>query len=164
MNFRKACTLSCMIVALAVSAYAQEGGDPRVKKALDSLGLKYSVNSSNNFKVVYRMEDDADRSHLVFIVSKTSTYRSVEIREIWSIAAVLNEYPGEDVVKRLMTMNSTTKIGAWAIEASEDGEVWVMYTVKIPYDVSPKQLNDTVYFVAEVCDELEAELTGDDEY
>jgi len=34
----------------------------------------------------------------------------------------------------------------------------------VPADLSADELNDIIYFVAEVCDELEVELTGDDEY
>ena len=166
--FRAIATIMVMsLVAIPVVAQgSSEAGkaDPRVAQALDSLGLKYSVNSSNNYKVVYSMEDGSGRSHLAFVVSKTSKYRSLEIREIWSIAAILDEYPDAEVVDYMFTMNSTTKIGAWAIEVSDDGEVWVMYTVKVPADLSADELNDIIYFVAEVCDELEVELTGDDEY
>ncbi|HOZ72259.1 MAG TPA: hypothetical protein PLW80_04230 [Spirochaetales bacterium] len=166
--FRAIATIMVMsLVAIpAVAQGSSEAGkaDPRVAQALDSLGLKYSVNSSNNYKVVYSMEDGSGRSHLAFVVSKTSKYRSLEIREIWSIAAILDEYPDAEVVDYMFTMNSTTKIGAWAIEVSDDGEVWVMYTVKVPADLSADELNDIIYFVAEVCDELEVELTGDDEY
>ena len=153
--FRAIATIMVMsLVAIpAVAQGSSEAGkaDPRVAQALDSLGLKYSVNSSNNYKVVYSMEDGSGRSHLAFVVSKTSKYRSLEIREIWSIAAILDEYPDAEVVDYMFTMNSTTKIGAWAIEVSDDGEVWVMYTVKVPADLSADELNDIIYFVAEVC-------------
>jgi hypothetical protein len=148
----------------AMAAWAQDQADPRIKQALDSIGLKYSVNSSNNYKVVYTMDNDADRSQLVFIVSKTETYRSVELREIWSVAAVLDEYPGEETIHYILNMNSTSKIGAWAIEEADDGEFWLLYTTKVPVDLTPNGLKDIVYFVAEVCDEMEAELVGDDEY
>lgn len=164
MKSAKILFLAAVISALAsAAAFAQSEADPRVKDALEAAGLKYSINSSNNYKVVYRMDSDPDRSHLAFIVSKTSTYRDLEIREIWSVAAILESYPDEELVHRLLAMNSTAKLGAWAIEASE-GEVWIMYTVKVPYDLSPDELNDAIYFVAEVCDELESELTGADEY
>lgn len=148
----------------ALSVSAQDKADPRVKQALDSQGIKYSVNSSNNYKVVYTMDKDKDRSQLAFIVSETVDYRSLEVREVWSVAAVLDEFPGTDVVTELMAMNSTTKIGAWAIEKSDDGKFWVLYTVKVPAALSPKELIDIVYFVAEVSDEMEVELVGDDEY
>lgn len=162
-NFRR--ILAIMLIALAAfSASAQDKADPRVKQALDSLGIKYSINASNNFKVVYSMDKDKDRSQLAFVVSETVDYRSLEVREVWSVAAVLTEYPAQDVIEKLMAMNSTTKIGAWAIETADDGKFWVLYTVKVPAALSPKELTDIIYFVAEVSDEMEAELVGDDEY
>lgn len=157
--------LAISIIALATfPAIAQDKADPRVREALDSIGIKYSVNTSNNYKVVYRMDKDEDRSQLAFIVSETVNYRSLEVREVWSVAAVLEEYPDQDVIQMLMAMNSTTKIGAWAVEESEDGKFWVLYTVKVPAGLSAKELVDIVYFVAEVSDELEVELVGDDVY
>ena len=163
MNMRKSFLVFAVLTAFVTVSWAQDGADPRIKKSLDSLGIKYSVNSSNNYKVVYTMDKDADRSQLVFIVSKTETYRSVELREIWSVAAVLDEYPGEETIHYILNMNSTSKIGAWAIEESDDGELWLLYTTKVPVALSPDELKDIVYFVAEVCDEMEAELVGDDE-
>lgn len=157
--------LAIFMVAMAsFSVGAQDKADPRVKEALDTIGIKYSVNSSNNYKVVYSMDKDKDRSQLTFIVSETVSYRSLEVREVWSVAAVMTEYPGQDVIEKLMAMNSTTKIGAWAIEKADDGKFWVLYTVKVPAAMSPKELVDIVYFVAEVSDEMEVELVGGDEY
>lgn len=164
MNMRKSLLAFTAITVFAAASWAQDGADPRIKEALDSVGIKYSVNSSNNYKVVYTMDNDADRSQLVFIVSKTETYRSVELREIWSVAAVLDEYPGEETIHSILNMNSTSKIGAWAIEEADDGKMWLLYTTKVPVALSPDELKDIVYFVAEVCDEMEAELVGDDEY
>ena len=164
MKLRNFLVAIAFIAVSAVSVFAEDVADPRVKKALDSLGIKYTVNDSKNYKVVYKMESDPDRSQLVFVVSKTSTYKNLEVREIWTIAAVLDAYPDEETIQRLYTMNSTTKIGAWAMEINDDGEVWVIYTAKVLAAMSPKELTDIIYFVAEVGDEMEVDLVGDDEY
>lgn len=167
MNIKRTIASVVALAAIALSAYADEAAqgvaDPRVKDALDSASIKYSVNSSGNYKVVFQMKDE-ERSHMAFVVSKTSDYRGVELREIWSIAAVLDDYPPEEVLRRLMAANSTTKLGAWAMETAESGEIWLLYTAKVPAGLSPSELKNIIYFVAEVCDELEAELNGGDEY
>lgn len=163
MQFRKIVLAISIVLLAATAAYAQES-DARVKKALDNQGIKYTINDSGNFKVVYQMENDPDRSQLVFVVSKTSTYKNAEIREIWSIAAVLDAYPDEEIVQRLFTTNSTSKMGAWGMELTDDGQVWVLYTVKIPVNVTASALKDIIYYVAESADELELELLGSDEY
>lgn len=164
MKSRSLLVLVVLLACCAVAAFADDGADPRIKAALDTIGLKYTVNSSNNYKVVYRMESKPTRSHLAFIVSKTSKYKQLETREIWSIAAILKAYPSQELIYRLMNSNSTAKIGAWAMEKTDGGDVWVMYTVKVPANLSAKELDNIIYYVAETCDELEEELLGSDEY
>ena len=159
----------CLALLLAImaigttGAFADGKADPRVRDSLDYLDIEYSINSSGNYKVIYTMEDDEDRSHMVFVVSETETYSSVEIREVWSVAAVLDEYPDDDIIRSMMEANSTNKLGAWAIE-EDDGEVWILYTAKFQVDLEPDELEDIMYFVAEICDEMELELVGTDEY
>lgn len=161
MNLRK----TVLIIAIAlVAVSAASAQDARVKKALDSLGVKYEVNDSGNYKVVYQMENDPDRSQLALVVSKTNTYKSTEIREIWSIAAVLDYYPDQELIERLFTTNSNSKLGAWAIEVTDDGQVWIIYTAKVQASITAKQLTEVIYFVCESADELELELLGTDEY
>ena len=122
-----------------------------------------SINSEGNFKVVYQMEADEERSHQVFVVSRTSSFRNAEMRELWSVAVVLNEYPTQELMLKLLTTNSGIKVGAWAIENFDD-ELWILYTIKVPVDIGSAALKDLIYFVAEMCDELEQELVGDDIY
>jgi len=155
--------LVVMMLVLAATVVFAQTPDARLKKAFDSLGIKYTTNSSGNYIVSYQMENNPERSHGVFVVSGTETYRGIEIREIWSVAAVLPSYPSEDIIYAMMAQNSTIKVGAWAIEASDE-EVWIIYTVKVPAAMSAKDLSNLIYFVAEICDEWEEENIGDDIY
>jgi hypothetical protein len=155
---------------LAAPAFAQNleladpgQADPALAAALDEQGVIYTINDEGNFMVVYQMDADEERSQQVFIVSQTSAYRNAELREIWSVAAVLNEYPDEELMYYLLTVNSGIKVGAWAVEEFDD-ELWILYTVKIPVEFGSAALKDLIYFVAEMCDELEADLVGDDIY
>ena len=157
--------LAASLLFMASVAFAQYPGeaDPGVAAALDEQGVIYSVNDEGNFVVVFQMDADEERSQRVFVVSQTSTYRNAELREIWSVAVVLNEYPDEDLMYYLLTVNSGIKVGSWAVEEFDD-ELWILYTIKVPVDIDSAALKDLVYFVAEMCDELEAELVGDDIY
>lgn len=163
MNSRKLVALALVLALCAGAAFAQSG-DSRVKKMFDSMNVKYTINSSGNFVVSYTMENNPERSHGVFVVSSTETYKGSEIREIWSVAAVLPSYPDEYTVKEMFETNSTIKVGAWAMEETDEGEVWVIYTVKVLANMSAKDLTNLVYFVAEICDEFEEEYVGDDIY
>ena len=157
--------LATSLLFLASVTFAQFPGqaDPGVAAALDEQGVIYSINDEGNFVVVFQMDADEERSQRVFVVSQTSSYRNAELREIWSVAVVLNEYPDEELMYYLLTVNSGIKVGSWAVEEFDD-ELWILYTIKVPVDIDSAALKDLVYFVAEMCDELEAELVGDDIY
>ena len=163
MTNRKVITAFLIIIA-AVSLLAAQSatGDPRVKKTLERLGLNYQLSKSGNFNVTYNIEN-SERTHMVTIMSKTETYRGIEIREIYAIAASLDDYPPEELIYRMMEENSTLKLGAWGMEASSDG-VYIYFTTKIPADVKDNDLKYYSYFVAEIADELEEELLGSDDY
>lgn len=68
-------------------AQAQIGGssssDERVQKALDQEGWNYEVDSDGDFKLVVTF-NGTDRSQLVYVISRTSSIRDMEIREVWS--------------------------------------------------------------------------------
>ena len=155
--------LAASMIFSVFPAFAQNQADPLVAAALDEQGVIYTINSEGNFKVVYQMEADEERSHQVFVVSRTSSFRNAEMRELWSVAVVLNEYPTQELMLKLLTTNSGIKVGAWAIENFDD-ELWILYTIKVPVDIGSAALKDLIYFVAEMCDELEQELVGDDIY
>ncbi len=161
--FKFLLTASLLLLASTVFAQNLAPADPGVAAALDEQGVIYSINDEGNFVVVYQMDADEERSQRVFVVSQSSSYRNAEVREIWSVAIVLNEYPDEELLYYLLTVNSGIKVGAWAVEEFDD-EIWILYTIKVPVDIGSAALKDLIYFTAEMCDELEAELVGDDIY
>ena len=61
-------------------------GDPRVKRMLDALELKYSSDDDGDFQVVVEFEDG--RSQLAYINSDTQFMNDFEIRELWSVAYI----------------------------------------------------------------------------
>lgn len=162
-RFKSVLAASLLFLATAVSAQDPGWTDPALAATLDEQGVIYTINEEGNFVVDFQMDADEERSQRVFVVSQTSTYRNAELREIWSVAVVLKEYPDEELMYYLLTVNSGIKAGAWAVEEFDD-EIWILYTVKVPVDIGSAALKDLIYFVAEMCDELEVELVGDDIY
>ncbi|MFH2115492.1 MAG: hypothetical protein ABIJ86_13395 [Spirochaetota bacterium] len=157
--------LAASLLFLTSAVFSQDLGqaDPGVAAALDEQGVIYSINDEGNFVVEYQMDADEERSQRVFVVSRASTYRNAELREIWSVAVVLSDYPDKELMYYLLTVNSGIKVGAWAVEEFDD-ELWILYTIKVPVDLGSAALKDLIYFTAEMCDELEVELVGDDIY
>lgn len=47
---------------------------------------------------------DKDRSRLAFVVHETVDYRNLEVWEVWSVAVVVDEYPGPDVTRELVEL------------------------------------------------------------
>jgi len=144
------------------SALSGEGKpDSRVAKQLDSLGLKYTTTGAGN----YSLDQDLDsgRTQTVYLMSKTESYGGLEIREIWSNAGSMASKPSADQMLDLLVDNNSEKLGAWSIEASDDGSYLIFFSVKMPVSVKDQDLADMIDFVASVADEREAALFNSDD-
>jgi hypothetical protein len=150
------------LLIAAATLYAQKA-DTRVGKALDAAKVVYDINDSGNYVVSYEINGNPERSHSVYVVSATEEYEGLEIRELWGMGAVLDDYPDYDTLASLLEHNAGIKIGSWGMEYGED-EIYLFYMVKVPAAMSGKDLANLIYFVAEVCDEFEEEYLGDDIY
>lgn len=135
--------------------------DARVEKLLIELGLKYTIDDDGDFRLGFQLEHD--RSQLVWINSNTSTYRGMEVREVWAPAYRSPvEFPA-DVSFRLLRQNRKMKLGAW--EAAKMGDdYFAVFSVKISAEPDAETLLSVIKFVVEAADEMEQELTGKDEF
>jgi hypothetical protein len=144
-------------------AQAQVGGaepkaDERVKALLDELGLKYEIDEDKDFKLVFEVGDKG-RSQVVWIRSKTETYRNLEIREIMSpgFVAEKEEIPHYVAIKMLED-NRSKKMGAW----QKDGKYGV-FVAHIAAQLDSDALNSALIFTVEAADEMEEQLTGEED-
>jgi hypothetical protein len=152
-----------MLLTLAAAALYAQTADTRVGAALDEAEVVYDVNDNGNYVVSYEINGNPERSHSVYVVSVTDEYEGIEIRELWGMGAVLDDYPDYDMLASLLEYNAGIKIGSWGMEYGEN-EIYLFYMVKVPAALSGKELANLIYFVAEVCDEFEEEYVGDDIY
>lgn len=140
----------------------EEKGDARVRTRLDTAQVKYTVNNLGNFIVSWNVGKNG-RSQGTIINSHTQTYKNMEIREVWSVA-----YKGprltRDALAKLLIDNGEKKIGAWEIASDgNSGTEAVIFTVKVPADISADQLRAMSSVVAETADEVEEKLDGGDD-
>ncbi len=135
--------------------------DDRVEKLLVALGLKYKIDGDGDFKLGFGL--DKGRSQLVWVNSNTSSYRGMEVREVWSIAYESTvEFPA-DVSFKLLRKNRAMKLGAW--EAAKMGDkYYAVFSVKISANSDAETLRSVVNFVVEAADEMEQELVGKDDF
>ncbi len=138
--------------------------DRRVKAALDAESLRYQVNASGNFVLSCSWEtgDSSERSQLVYIQSGTETLGGFEIREIWSKGFGGGKLPRSELAK-LLVQNESLKIGAWGIQQSAEGEEHLLFTAKVPANLSSSTIRSIVFNVAKVADALELKLDGGDD-
>ncbi len=156
-------SLVFLFLVIAAAASFAQAADPRVGKALDSAEVVYDINDSGNYVVSYEINGNPERSHSVYVISTTETYEGLEIRELWGVGAVLEDYPDYDMLAAMLEQNASIKIGSWGMEYGE-AEVYLLYMIKVPAAISGAELANLIYFVAEVCDEFEVEYVGDDLY
>jgi hypothetical protein len=127
--------------------------DPAIKAQLDSLDVKYEVDDDGDYKVTFDL--GKGRSQLVWIRSKTETYGSLKVREIWSPGYKYDggELPAK-IANRLLEHSHGLILGGWTKQKQ-----FAMLAVKIPVSATPKQLRDAAEAAADAADEIEQELT-----
>jgi len=135
-------------------------GDPRVKKMLDALELRYSVDNDGDFKVMVEFEDG--RSQVAFIDSQTQLLGDFEIREVWSVAYVSEGYLDIDTANTLLMKNYELKIGSWRLIPGGDNTYLATFCIQIAADCDPNSFWRTLAIVLQTADEMEAKLTGAD--
>jgi hypothetical protein len=157
----------CLSISLALALAAGAGlgaegkPDSRVAKQLDRAELKYETTGSGNFSIVQELE--GGREQTVYIMSKTETYGALEIREIWTNAGSFEEEPSPESMMELLGDNDIEKIGAWNLEASDDGSYLAYFAIKVPVYLRDKDFLDMLEFAATVGDEMEAKLFDADD-
>jgi hypothetical protein len=140
--------------------YGAPQGDPRVKRMLEVLDLKYSVDGDGDFKVVVKFDDG--RSQLAYINSETQSINDFEIRELWSIAYVSKGYLDIDTANTLLMKNHEMKIGSWRLVDAGDNTYLVTFCIQIAANCDPKSFTQSLSLVLRVADKMEAALTGAD--
>ncbi|SRR6266851_2198375 len=137
------------------------GGDPRVRTALTSLSEKFVVDSDGDFKLIRDTSDG--RTQVAWVISKTSTYGSMEIREIISPAFKTGGTLSTAMALRLLQENNKYKIGAWRL-VGEGANQAVYYAIQISADVDAQSLNAAIKSATLIADALEKEIVGTDDY
>ena len=149
--------LAALLMATAFGAQAATP-DPAVAKALDALGYPYEVDEDGDYKMVFDVEEG--RTQLVFVRSAVEDYGSHRIREVWSPGynAPTAEFSAE-VANRLLEDAQNAKLGGWVKQ-----QKLAMFVVKIDADAAGPALADAIEAATHTADEMEQELTGQDEY
>jgi hypothetical protein len=146
MFVRKFATAGCtaLLLALGASVVAAPAGskaDPRVEKAVKSLGYKYEVDEGGALMVEVKTGRTA---RLVFVDSKTRTSGGVEKRLVLSVARVYNGDVPEEAEELVNKTNKRTKGGQFVILEAGKGKKMVVFAALIEADAEEDTLDETI--------------------
>ncbi|HEX6644615.1 MAG TPA: YbjN domain-containing protein [Gemmatimonadales bacterium] len=164
---RPSALLPLLLLVPGIAA-AQIGGggakaDPRVATALRSIGVSSEIDDDQDYKLVLDVDDDGDRTQIVYIISSTERYGNLEIREIWAPAFKTGGRLDADVARKMLAMNERMKLGAWRLYGEGDDQMAV-YAVQIDADANAEAMRSALRIVVQVADAEELTQTGKDDY
>lgn len=136
-------------------------GDARVKRALDTTSLKYTVDSDGDYRL--NMDVGDDRTQIVFINSNTETYADFEIREIWSVGYQSANLFSATIANKLLLNNELTKLGAWQIKKL-NGKYTAVFCAKVSATLTGTELQNVLRAIYTNADKIELELTSKDDF
>lgn len=140
----------------------QTVSDSRVGTALESLEVKYEIDDDGEFRVSFELE--SGRSQTAIIRSQTYEFLGVEIREVFS-AALLSQGPFDArTANILLRQNEEVKLGAWGVYCNQEDVHAAVFTAKVAADLPPPELLGVLMAVLNTADEMEARLSGRDDF
>lgn len=165
---RPAAALLPLLILLPATLNAQVGGstpkpDPRVAAALKSIGVDSEVDDDGDYKLTLRVDEDGERTQIVYVISSTERYGNLEIREIWAPAFKTGGRLDDDVAREMLVANERMKLGAWRLYGDDDDQMAV-YAVQIDADANAEAMRSALQIVVQVADAEEKEQTGKDDY
>ena len=159
------------ICALSATSFAQLGeigveessskADVRVRRALESADVKYSIDDDGDYKVQWSLDDG--RSHVVFVNSKTSRLGSMELRKVWAVAFVADEVSANNL-RALLELNGKYKVGAWNLIKRNDGQFVASFNIAVSANCAGQALRTFTQVVASTADEIEKTVTKADKF
>ena len=105
------------------------------------------------------------RTQVVIVNSKTYEFGGAEIREIFSVAAVVSSKSAftQSNLFKLLELNQTYKIGAWQIHGGESPYI-LEFAIRAGANTSSSILADLIKLAARTADDMEQRLTDEDKH
>ena len=120
-----------------------------IKEIMELTELEFTKHEKSGHMEV-QFDQKNDEKQAVFIAKDVEYYERADIRRIWSLAATLTEAPDLTVTMRLLQQSARTKIGAWTVEETPQGEFMVIYSVKLDATAAPDAVRSTMEYVAKL--------------
>lgn len=163
----KARLVSYCVDISEVKAFMDEPWKPAptsITDLLDLATLTYEKTKAGHFEIKMTPDsDDEEKKQSVFISSDVEYFERADVRKIWSLAAVVDEAPSLETTMRLLRQSAKTKMGAWSIEETPDGQYLMVFVVKIDATATPSTVKSAMEYVAKLAYKSKDEFKKTDE-
>lgn len=127
-----------------------------ITEVLTRAELKYTAHPTGHFEVQYDQDDKQKQS--VFVTKDVEYYERADVRKVWSLARASKEAPSQEIMMKLLQQSARTKMGAWTVEQTADGEYLIIYVVKLDATATPDTLKSAMEYVSKLTVSMKKEL------
>ncbi len=118
--------------------------------------LTYKEHETGHYEVEFGEKEDDKQS--VFVTKDVEYYERADVRKIWSLAVLTKEAPSLETTMKLLQQSARTKLGAWAVEKTDQGDYLIIYAVKLDATAAPDAVRSTMEYVAELTRTMKKDL------
>ncbi len=127
-----------------------------IADVLKSAEIKFTEHKTGHMEIQIEQKDS--KKQTVFIAKDIEYFERVDVRKIWSLALTTKEAPNAETTMKLLQQSARTKLGAWSVERTEQGDYLVIYCAKIDATASPAAVKSTIQYVAKLTAIMKKEL------
>ena len=127
-----------------------------IADVLKSAEIEFTEHKTGHMEVQFDQKDD--KKQAVFITKDIEYFERVDVRKIWSLALTTKEAPSAETTMKLLQQSSRTKLGAWTVEKTEQGDYLVIYCAKLDATATPAAVKSTMEYVAKLTAIMKKEL------
>jgi serine protease Do len=127
-----------------------------VKDVLDRIEFQYTQHPTGHFEVQFEQDDKSKQS--VFITKDVEYYERADVRKIWALAKAQKEPLTQETMLKLLQQSARTKLGAWTVEQSADGEYMIIYCIKLDATSTPDTVKSAMEYVSKLTVVMKKEL------
>ncbi|MFT5522842.1 MAG: serine protease Do [Pirellulaceae bacterium] len=127
-----------------------------IQTVLERAEIEFTKHSSGN--LVVDVEQTKLGKQAVFVTNEVEYYEKADVRKVWSLAFSTKEAPNAETMMKLLEQSARTKLGAWTVERTPQGEYLVVYVAKLDATAPPAAMKSTIEYVAKLTSIMRSEL------
>lgn len=148
----KARLVSYCVDITEIRAFMDEPWKPAplsISDTMELADLETKKTETGDFSVEVSIgEGDDAAKQTVTISNDLEYYERIDMRKLWSVAAVLSEAPSQDAMLNMLNQSAKTKLGAWSVEKTADEQYLIVYVVKIDATATPAAFKSAIEYTA----------------